>query len=1664
MQRTTGKKIPKLILKSLLWLILGVLGLVVILLVTLQLPSTQNYLADKVTSYVSQKTKSHVSLGRISIAFPKDISLTDLYVEDLHKDTLLYAHSIRLNLNLWDLLSKKLELKDVTLSNATIHVYREFPDTLFNYSFIPAAFASKKTDSVSDDSTAGKSFEFSIKNIDLTDIYLTYHDTLTGTNADVKLGNLATSFNTFDLNKKNIQVKLVKLQNSVLFISQQVPLRKDTTASKPFDFNIGLTSLELDHVNATYTDGKNLQDIRAIIGNLSLKTDLIDIAKQKLQLDQLSLSQSSILYRINKSIRIDTAALSKDTTASSNWIISLKQLDLKNNAFAYDDQNKEAASSGMDFSHLSFQKISLNGKDISIAPEKISLILNDFNLQEQKGFVLKQFKTHLTYTKTQIELAKLNIETNNSRIGDYIGIRFSSLNALKDSIGNLQPTINLQNTTISLKDITLFKPDVFNNPNLNINESTRIHLDCKINGRVDDLIVDRLNVKTLENTLVDLKGTIKNVTRPKSMYADIELDKFETGKSDIENIVNSAILPSNISIPSTIHIHGKFKGYTSNFNTDVALQTSLGDASATVKMDTPAASNDTTFDAQLTITNFDLGKLLKDTALLGPLTMHTTAKGKGLSIGTIHSEVTTEVNEVVLKKYTYKNLKLEGTVDKKSFDGKMNIADTNIAFSYAGLIDLDSSHTVYNFNFNLIGADLKALHLSDENIRVSTFLHSDLKKQNTENITGSAVLKNTLLIKDEIKYPIDSLLLTSAYTDNNAAISITSTMMNANLTGNITLRQLPASLKKHFGNYFDLQQKDSVQKLKPQQFQFDLAVTDPTIFTEGLIPELEKLTPFSMKGAYDSESSSFDFNMDLPQLIYSKIIIDTLNIAAHSTDQSLNGKLTASEISNPTLKLENIAIGTTLEHNQLHFAIQTAKDDSTKILSLAGHLKSENKSFDLKLDSTLILNTNNWTVDTNNSLIFNKDGIIATDFILRDSTQSISINSTEKIAQSPLKVDFKSFQLETFSKLIENKEELARGTLNGSVILKQGNPSTSFTSDLQLKELTFKGIPTGNVHLIASNTTNPKKFDIKLNLSGYDNTIHVDGFYSTETQTPSLNLSLVVEQLNLKTIEPYTFGQVKQMSGVVKGKVAVSGNTANPTIEGAFHLTSCAFRPSFLDSYLRVENETITFDSKKVKFNSFTLVDSLDNKATIDGYANIQDFKTIPFDLHLETKNFLALNTTEKDNDLYFGKIYLDSDLFLKGNSNHPVINGKIGLKKGTVITYVKPENMASQNDHKGIVEFIDTLETQRNIMTRKKAQEEITTTKGINLKTTINFDKDAELKMLVDRSSGDSLYIKGSGQLDLTLDEGGQISLIGKYRINDGGYHLTINDLIKKNFSIAKGSSVTWSGDVTDPYVDINAIYKIKASPVDLVEGQLTGADQLERNKYRTLMTFLVYLKMNGFVSTPNISFDIQQPANERGALNGAVNAKLAELRGDESQLNKQVFALLALNRFIGEDPFESGGSGGLASTSRASASRLLTQQLSNLSSKYVKGVDLNLGVNSYEDYSSGQQEGRTQLEVGVSKTLLNDKITVQVGGNIDIEGEKAKQNNASDVAGNISLEYKLTEDGRFRLKGYRKNEYENPIEGELIKTGFGIIYRRNYNKLKELFSKSKPKKKISE
>jgi hypothetical protein len=239
-----------------------------------------------------------------------------------------------------------------------------------------------------------------------------------------------------------------------------------------------------------------------------------------------------------------------------------------------------------------------------------------------------------------------------------------------------------------------------------------------------------------------------------------------------------------------------------------------------------------------------------------------------------------------------------------------------------------------------------------------------------------------------------------------------------------------------------------------------------------------------------------------------------------------------------------------------------------------------------------------------------------------------------------------------------------------------------------------------------------------------------------------------------------------------------------------------------------------------------------------------------------------------------------------------------------------------------------------------------------------------------------------------------------------------------------------------------------------------MSGLSQADKSAYKQKYPFIVLLKLRGAILHPEISFEIQLPPEDKGILGGAVNAKLNLLNADPSALNKQVFALLILGRFIQENPFQTDANGGASNIVRATVGKFLSAQLNQLSSKVVPGVELNFDIQSYDDYSTGQAQGRTQVELGLKKQLFNERISVQVGGNVDVEGAKAKQNSASDITSDVTIEYKLTKDGRYLLKGFRHNQYEGAIDGQLIETGMGVSYVHDFNKWKDFFRAPKKAK----
>jgi hypothetical protein len=303
-------------------------------------------------------------------------------------------------------------------------------------------------------------------------------------------------------------------------------------------------------------------------------------------------------------------------------------------------------------------------------------------------------------------------------------------------------------------------------------------------------------------------------------------------------------------------------------------------------------------------------------------------------------------------------------------------------------------------------------------------------------------------------------------------------------------------------------------------------------------------------------------------------------------------------------------------------------------------------------------------------------------------------------------------------------------------------------------------------------------------------------------------------------------------------------------------------------------------------------------------------------------------------------------------------------------------------------------------------------------------------------------------------------MSLTGAYNLNEGSYLVSLESVLKRKFAIEPGSTIIWNGDPLEAAIDINATYAVRASPIDLIADQVTGMSEDDINGYKQRYPFLVYLKLRGELSHPELSFEIQLRPEDKGILNGAVNAKLNLLNEDPSALNKQVFALLVLGRFTQENPLQT-ETNGAATAVRTTVGKFLSEQLNQLSSKVVPGVELNFDVQSYDDYQTGGAEGRTEVDIGIKKQLFNERLTVQVGGSVDVEGEKAKQNSASDITSDVTLEYKMTKDGRYRLKGFRHNQYEGAIEGQLVETGAGVLYVRDFNKWKEIFRRRKNKTK---
>jgi hypothetical protein len=1673
------KRFGRIALKTVLWIIGSVLFLVLLIIILVQVPAIQNKIKNTAVTYVQNKIHTKVKIGHISLGLPKLIVIDSVYMEDQRRDTLLAGDQLKIDISLLDLLQHKLTVNEINLKGITANVYRN-KDSVFNFDYIVKAFNSGPSKPANPNDTS--SMKISLDKIILNKINISYNDLTTGNNVKFILGHFDTRIKDFDMDKMKFSIPKITLSDIDAKIIQTpagssvAQAATADTATRPLNMTLNLGTIDVERVKVDYNTNEMAANIN--LGKFLIEMNKLDLKNQLADIDNISLDNTRAALTFAKPQIVKKAAaktikkldtLVAKPQSGKPWSAVLRKLSLKNDNIQFDNNGQAPLKTGLDYAHMNIRYLNGEFENLAFNADSSSGKINNLSFTEKSGLSIKKFHTDFFYGEHKSYLNNLYMETPQTVLQKKLEVGYPSLANISKNLGKISINADLDGSRLGLKDVLLVMPTMAAMEPFKHSPNSVFKINGRVMGRVNDLNIPSLEITGLSKTHIKASAKMKGLPDINKAYFDVTINDFNTSRGDLAKVVPAGMIPSNVAIPENMNLKGNFKGSMANFSTKLALRSSLGSADVNAQMKNGTNKQKAMYSAKVNINQLNIGALTKQPEQVGSVTLSTTISGTGLDPKTASLKFNGIVDSADVKGYEYKNLKLKGTAVNGNYTVNANMKDPNINFSIDARADLNKKYPSAKATLLIDSIDLKHLNFATADTRLHGKIVADIPTADPDYLNANIEASDLLLVNDGKRIKIDSISLVSTANADSSSLSLKAPMLAAHLAGKYKLSEMGTAMQDVMNQYFNRSIASKTvgkpPQYSPQEFKFSVRFVKTPLVTQ-LAPALKQLDPITINGWFNSKTNDLVVNGDIPKVIYDANTINNVKLAIKTNQDELDYSLTADQIKvGSSIDLLYSSITGKAENDKLNICLQVrdaAKKERYRIAGIISLLPDEYQfSF---LQNGLLLDYTPWDVSADNALQFGSKGILAKDFTMSNNNQLLSINSTSQEMNAPVKIDFKNFHIETLTRAAEQDSLQIGGAINGEATISNFQQSPVFESALNIDDFSFKGDTVGNMAIKVNNQTE-NAFAAEVGITGKGNQVDMKGLYYTSPQS-SFDLDLNIVKLNMKSMEGFSFGTIRNAAGSIAGRLKIDGTTNTPTIHGDLNFNQVGFNVAMLNSYFTMPKESITFNNDGIHFNNFTLVDSTGNKAVITGAVYTTNYTDYKFGLNISSNNFRVINSTRDDNKLYYGKLYLNSNIKVRGDMNTPVVDASLTVNDKTDLTIVLPTSDPSIEDRQGVVEFIDpnAPKTDSILQLRQLDSLKKSALTGMDVTATIRVNKNANFTVVVDQDNGDIVHLKGEAQLSGGIDPSGKTSLTGTYTVEQGSYDLSYASVNRK-FNFKRGSTITWTGDPTSANIDLTAIYVAKVPPIDLVSNQLTGTEN--QTMYKQKLPFNVNLNLKNDLMKPDISFDIVLPDSSYTVSPEVVNtvdSRLAQVRQDPNELNKQVLGVLVLGHFIGDNPLQSqGGSTTLEGAVRNSVSSLLSDQLNRLAGNLIAGVDLNFGLTSGEDYSSGTAQNRTDLNVGLSKRFLNDRLTVSVGNNFNLEGQNQPGQKSTDIAGNVTLNYKLSKDGRYQLRAYRRDQFV-VIEGEIIETGVGFTLTVDYNRFRQIFRRKTQKEKTLE
>ena len=1559
--------------------------------------SGQKKLSDFVLSTLSNQLKTEVS-GNISYRFPDWVLIENILVKDQKKDTLLAAKNLKFDMDMWAFLNNKLVVNRLNVYNANVNIY--FQEKAFNYQFAIDAFSSL---SAPIDSNANPLL-FQWDNIVLKSINLKYADKRLGHAIEAKIGKFNSGFKTLNPSEDLYDFKKLAIADISIFGKIGMGSNNTTGGSGGLP-NIKFKDLDIHNLNwnldfeGNKTSGKKI--------DLKLAMEDLNLPKGEFSLKNIQTRAKNITYqKVN---------------------------------FAKTPEHQ------INFENIAIDDLELKGKDLDYADGDLSMILQNLKAKDQSGFEIKNMYTQALFKNDKLELSELNIKTNDSEIMSKLAVKVNS----KD-LRNSTYDFNLISSNFSPSDALFFDAGLNQNEYFKNLANKPLKLSGRFQGDANKVNIKNLNLLALQNSNLRASGSIKRFSVP---VFDLNIQQLSSTKQDLLHIVPAELLPEAINIPENFVLSGTIKGSLADFDTRLNIMSEQGKVYLVSHITN--VNNDLSYSGKLNMQDYEIGVLLKNQSM-GKVSSALSFNGSGTSLNSMKMSLNGIVSEAYFEGNKYENLSFDSHLKDRILDTKLAIDDPSAKLSWEGKVDLTKVNFQIEGRSKVDYVNLKSLGLTKENISIKGDIalnHFVLDpKFPIIDIKG----KNVVFVKDRTEYPIGELNLKTSKKDEIKKVQINADFLNASIEGKFDYEQLQNVLLAEINNYFKLLDYKPVLQKESYSFKLNGNISYNAVFT-AFLPTIKSFENIAIDASMQSEGNiPISGNIHVPFLQYDAIKVYNTTLSYKGDGQVFTYNLKSDRLSNTRFRLRNASLDGKLENNVGSFNLAVKDSLDKTIHALAGFVQSVDNQLKISFnDNGTMLYYEPWAGNPYGSITYSSSGILINDVIFTSKNQILRVNSLDAMPNGPLSVFSKNIDLNFLSQAFLQDSSFVAGYADLDLeVLNYRTDSPAFIGDFLIRDFEFNQVKLGNLDGKAQSNSLD---NIKINASlvGASTDVSLKGDFYPKRED-ALDFKAKIKNIDLLVVQSYVKDILSDLKGNLSSDFDITGSTESPKISGEAIFDKLNFKLVETGAKLSLDQEKLIFRDQKVVFDKVKFKDENGKEMLVNGQIDLKRLPNYSYDFKISSEDFKLVNAKKGQNELFFGEGYFGADLNLKGENLEFKLRGDVFVKDKTVLTLLLPDDASAATEMSNVVKFVNIHKPE----TKKGKKNSV----GLSFANAVNINVDVPekvtLKILMDAVTGDLMTVNGQGKLNVGFDNKGDLFMIGRYDIKSGSYELTYQT-IKRMFKINSSSEshIVWSGDPLAAELDITAEYNIGKKAISTYHfDNKTILKKYEAIKLNAPIR--VDLRVTEVLSTPNVKFELVLKASDIGQYkddyisegfmiigeNGKKSENDIAYKKYQDKINSNAIMVLVGGGFNSSEIV--GNFSNYENIARQKVSEIISSQLDKYASGIIKGIDLDLGLQS----NSINDTRNTNLNLGVSKKLANDRLSIAVGKNFELENKELK---SDEIFDNIEANWLITKDGRYRLKVFRKNLNQMVIEGSVVETGLGFIIAIDYDTWKELMKR---------